>query len=77
MLHLNQAGVEILIKRFNTNTKLAYWENYDLILWNKNYSGYTDKKGLFKDNMWGIADRVSVSNIGTWILPKKYVKYFK
>lgn len=77
MLHLNQAGVNVLIKRFNSNTKNAYWENYDLVLWNKNHSGFTNIKGLFRNNAWGIAEKVSVNSIGTWVLPSKYVKYFK
>lgn len=77
MLHLNHTGVEVLINRFKSPTKNAFWENYDLILWNKNSSGYTNIKGLFKNDAWGIAERVSVNSNGTWILPKTYVKYFK
>ena len=77
VLHLNHKGVDILIKKFNTNNKNAYWDNYDLILWNKNVGGYTNKKGLFRNNSWGIAEKVSVNNSGVWVLPKKYVKYFK
>ena len=77
MLHLNQAGVEVLIKKFSTKNKKAYWENYDLVLWNKSHEGYTNKKGIFKNNTWGIAEKVSVNNNGTWVLPKQYVRYFK
>jgi hypothetical protein len=77
MLHLNEIGVELFIKKFKSVTKEAYWENYDLVIWNKDYSGFTNKKGVFRQNVWGIADRISVSNKGTWVLPKKYVKYFK
>lgn len=77
MLHLNHAGAEILIKRFSSLNKLAFWDNYDLVLWNKNNGGYHDVKGMFKNNSWGVAEKVSVTNEGTWILPKKYVKYFK
>lgn len=54
-----------------------YWDNYDLVIWKKDNSGYTSKKGMFRKNSWGIADRVSVSNQGIWKLPKQYVKYFK
>ena len=76
MLYLNQAGVEVLINRFKSKTKDAYWENYDLVLWNKDHNGYTNKKGMFK-NAWGIAEKISDNNNGTWVLPRKYVKYFK
>lgn len=77
MLHLNEIGVELFIKKFKSITKEAYWDNYDLIIWKKDYSGFTNKNGVFRQNVWGIADRISVSNKGTWILPKRYVKYFK
>ena len=77
MLHLNEIGVELFIKKFKSMTKGAYWENYDLVIWNKDYSGFTNKKGVFRQNVWGIVDRISVNNKGTWVLPKKYVKYFK
>jgi hypothetical protein len=77
VLHLNQTGVDVLIKRFNCNSKTAYWENYDLVIWNKDHSGYTNIKGLYRNNAWGIAERVSVSTKGTWVLPRKYVKYFR
>lgn len=77
MLYLNEIGVDLFIKKFKSMTKEAYWENYDLVIWNKDYSGFTNKKGVFRQNVWGIADRISVNNKGTWVLPKKYVKYFK
>lgn len=76
MLHLNEIGVELFIKRFASVTKEAYWDNYDLVIWKKDYSGFTNKKGVYRQNVWGIADRISVNNRGTWVLPKKYVKYF-
>lgn len=77
MLHLNEIGVEVFIKKFSSLSKNAYWENYDLVIWNKDFSGFTNRKGVFKQNAWGVADRISVSHYGTWILPKKYVRYFK
>jgi len=77
LLHLNVKGAELLVKRFASKNKIAYWENYDLVLWNKDHNGYTKKKGIFKNNTWGIAERVSVNNNGPWVLPKQYVKYFK
>jgi hypothetical protein len=32
---------------------------------------------MFRKDAWGVAEKFSVSNKGTWVLPKKYVKYFK
>ena len=54
-----------------------YWENYDLIIWRKDPSGYTNIKGLFRNDSWGTAEKISVNNCGVWELPNKYVKYFK
>jgi hypothetical protein len=76
MLNLNLRGVEIFINRSKTNTQEAFWNNYDLIIWNKNSSGYMNKNGMFR-NKWGLAEKISVNEQGIWKLPKKYVKYFK
>lgn len=43
----------------------------------KDSSAFTSIKGMFKNNSWGKAERISVNNIGVWELPRKYVKYFK
>ena len=75
MLKLNELGVNLFIKKARGIS--PYWDNYDLIIWKKDASGYTSKKGLYRNNSWGMAERVSVSNSGVWELPKKYVKHFK
>ena len=77
MLHLNLLGVDVFIKKANSAKLNPYWENYDLIIWKKNNNGYTNQKGMFRKNSWGVADRVSVENNGVWKLPTQYVKYFK
>jgi hypothetical protein len=77
MLYLSPLGVEIFIKRSNSKNMDPHWDNYDLVIWKKNSNGFTNIKGMFRKNSWGIADRVSVDNQGTWKLPKHYVKYFK
>jgi len=75
MLNLNELGVNLFIRR--AKDIYPYWDNYDLIIWKKDPSGFTNIKGLFRNNSWGMAERVPVSNTGVWKLPKKYVKYFK
>ena len=75
MLKLNELGVELFIKRANDIS--PYWDNYDLIIWKKDINGFTSIKGIFKNDTWGTAERISVSNTGTWKIPTKYVKHFK
>jgi hypothetical protein len=77
MLHLNTQGVEVFIKKSKSNTVDPFWDNYDLIVWKRDSSGFTNLKGMFRKDAWGVAEKFSVSNKGTWVLPKKYVKYFK
>jgi len=77
MLKLNQNGVEVFIKRYNKNNQESFWQNYNLFIWKKNSTGFTDKKGMYRNNTWGIAEIVPVNDNGIWDLPKKYVKYFK
>ena len=47
------------------------------MLWKKNHSGFFNVKGLFRKNSWGIVEKFSMTNDGTWVLPKKYVRYLK
>jgi hypothetical protein len=50
----------------------AFWDGYEIVLWNKNHNGATNLKGLYRNNLWGIADRISVDDDGKWRLPNKY-----
>ena len=77
MLNLTLKGVEIFIERSQSKTQESFWDNYDLLIWNQNISGYTNKYGMFRKDKWGIAERIPVNDNGIWKLPVKYVKYFK
>lgn len=76
MLTLTPLGVDIFINMAKTKTQDPFWDNYDLVIWNKNASGYSDKKGMFRKE-WGLAEIIPVNKDGLWKLPKRYVKYFK
>ena len=75
MLNLTELGVEVFIKR--AKNIVPYWDNYDLVIWKKDINGFTSIKGIFKQDTWGTAERISVNNNGIWKLPIKYVKHFK
>ena len=77
MLNLNLKGVDVFIKRTQLKSMKTFWDNYDLIIWQKNFDGYTNKQGMYYDNTWGIANRVPINEKGIWELPIKYVRYFK
>lgn len=77
MLHLYENGVEVLRKRLNSSKLESYWDNYDFIVWKKDHGGFSNAKGVFRNNSWGIADTFSITIKGTWTLPPKYVRYFK
>ena len=77
MLHLNNKGVDIFISKSTSKNLSPHWDNYDLVIWRKDATGFSNIKGMFKENAWGIAERISVNNNGIWVLPNKYVKYFK
>jgi len=76
LLNLTELGVEVLIKKNKHKNVKAFWENYDLVVWKKDASGFTNPKGMFR-NDWGTAEKFFVENDGTWRLPVKYVKFFK
>jgi len=75
MLNLTELGVEVFIKKAKSVT--PYWDNYDLVIWKKDINGFTNVKGMFKENTWGTAERISVDSNGIWKLPVKHVKHFK
>jgi hypothetical protein len=75
MLNLTELGVEVFIKK--ASNIVPYWDNYDLVIWKKDINGFTNIKGIFKQDTWGTAERISVNNNGIWKLPTKYVKHFK
>ena len=77
MLNLTLKGVEVFMERSKTKSQESFWDNYDLIVWKKDRSGFTNIKGMFRKDSWGVAERVSVNENGIWKLPKSYVKYFK
>jgi hypothetical protein len=77
MLHLYENGVEILRKKLNDKKFESYWNNYSFIVWKKDHGGFSNTKGVFRNDSWGIVDEFSVTSRGTWELPLKYVRYFK
>ncbi len=77
MLNLTELGVEVFIKRNASKNTEAFWNNYSLVIWKKDKSGFTNNKGSFRKNEWGIAEEFAINNDGLWKLPLKYVKNFK
>jgi hypothetical protein len=77
VLNLTLKGVEVFINRLQTNKEEAFWNNYDLVIWKKDNSGYSDVKGIYRNDAWGKAEKISVNSEGIWKLPNKYVKHFK
>ena len=77
MLNLTLKGVEVFMKRSKTKNQESFWENYDLLIWKQSAGGFTDTKGMFRKNQWGVTERISVNENGIWKLPTKYVRHFK
>lgn len=65
------------MRRYNTSSQESYWDNYDLVIWKKDNNGFTNVKGLFRKDNWGVSEKISVDQNGMWRLPKKYVRHFK
>jgi hypothetical protein len=77
MLNLTLKGVEVFMKRSKTKSQESFWENYDLLIWKQSAGGFTDTKGMFRKDQWGVTERISVNENGIWKLPTKYVRHFK
>jgi len=65
------------MERSKTKSQESFWENYDLLIWKQSAGGFTDTKGMFRKDKWGVAERISVNENGIWKLPAKYVRHFK
>ncbi len=77
MLNLTLKGVEVFMKRSRTKSQESFWENYDLLIWKQSAGGFTDVKGMFRKDQWGVTERISVNENGIWKLPTKYVRHFR
>jgi hypothetical protein len=77
VLNLTLKGVEVFIDRLQATKEEAFWNNYDLVIWKKDNGGYSDIKGIYRNDAWGKAEKISVNSEGIWKLPNKYVKHFK
>lgn len=77
MICLYESGVNLLKKRADSSNLEVRWNNYDVILWHKDSSGFFNVNGEYRKNSWGISNKFVVNENGVWVLPKKYVKYFK
>lgn len=77
MLYLNEAGINVLIKKNKANAIDMYWNNYSLMIWEKNIGGYSNTSGVYRNSSWGISKIFPITKNGIWELPKKYVKYLK
>jgi RNAse (barnase) inhibitor barstar len=76
LLNLTELGVDVLIKKAKSKDLDSFWNNYSLVIWEKDQLGFTNNKGSFR-NKWGIAEEFAINNDGLWKLPTKYVKIFK
>jgi hypothetical protein len=76
MLVLYEKGIEILKNKIS-NKEEIFWENYNLVIWKKNESGYFKTDGCYRNNSWGIKKIIYVNSNQTWSLPVRYVKYFQ
>jgi hypothetical protein len=77
MLYLNTIGAELFIKKYKNSIRDSFWNNYELVIWEKNSSGYFNTEGMYHLNSWGIHKSYGISDKGLWRLPKKYVKHLK
>jgi hypothetical protein len=77
VLNLTLKGVEVFMERSRTKSQESFWENYDLLIWKQSAGGFTDVKGMFRKDQWGVTERISVNENGIWKLPTKYVRHFK
>lgn len=56
------------------NTSIGFfWNGWDIFKWTENENGYMQKNGMFRNNKWGHAIKIPMTDNGTWKVLKKYV----
>jgi hypothetical protein len=50
------------------------WDGWDIVLWKPTHHGWTNPKGAFRNNRWGVESRFVVNSEGIWKVPQKNVK---
>ena len=55
--------------------KFLSWDGWDIVTWRKDPRGYSDRRGKFMNNAWGILFRYTVQPNGTWRVPENYVNF--
>ena len=63
-------------KFVDSNKKLGfYWDGYTIVKWSPGHNGFSQTNGMYKNNKWGYANKYSMTDQGTWLIPSKYVKH--
>ena len=53
------------------NAKRGYrWDGWTIVRWVKNPNGFSMPNGSFRNGVWGVEFRTSVSEKGTWSLKR-------
>lgn len=64
MLKLDYAAAH----RFVEGYPNAEWEGWDILMFKATPSGFTSKKGAFRNGVWGTMTRISPDEQGRWKL---------
>ncbi len=52
--------------RFVDRTAKARWEGWDIVLFSANDYAWNNPKGAFRNERWGIEERISPDTKGLW-----------
>ena len=76
-MFVKENKINQLIKNFKTDYQEAFWNGYTLVVWKRDASGYSNKRGMFRNDTWGLVNKFPMKDNGTWEIPDRYVKYIK
>jgi hypothetical protein len=49
--------------------RAAFWDGWDIVVFRPNHNGATNLRGMYRNNMWGIATNYPLKDDGTWLVP--------
>jgi hypothetical protein len=66
--------IEQVVGAMRKNGINAYWDGWNVVIHQPNYSAYTHPRGVFYNGKWGFVRRIRPRSDGKWAMPSRMVK---
>lgn len=57
------------------SNRFLEWDGWTITTWRSDPKGFSDVRGEFKNDQWGITFKYPLKDDGTWSIPNSYVSH--